>query len=262
MKEESEAEVGEHFLELLQTRGRYVEDFAILMLRTMAPDHAYSIPVKTHPFVEDLAKEVVRGTKVENRIWLYLALSIKRPLLLHSLVDVYAACDAKLQDHFEAKIEEAIRHIPSTDDQLLLLVKRGKKETAALVLKVLSILVAAGPLRPEYGPAAVELHTSTGNARFLIRGIAGLSREDILTHLPKMLQLERAELELGFKLLLQAKPGPISATELLHELHLLGETKQHMKTAIEALNVMFGLRELYDVKAYGIVIEQLAELQT
>merc|ERR1712196_123519 len=100
------------------------------------------------------------------------------------------------------KIEEAIRYIPSSDDQLLLLVKRGKKETAALVLKVLSILVAAGPLRPEYGPAAVELHTSTGNARFLIRGIAGLSREDILTHLPKMLQLERAELELGFKLLL------------------------------------------------------------
>ena len=52
------------FLDLVLTKGRYVEDFAALLLRSLAPaDHRFAVPVATHPFVQELAEEITPNTQ-------------------------------------------------------------------------------------------------------------------------------------------------------------------------------------------------------
>merc|ERR1719181_2085996 len=103
----------------------------------------FAFALKVSPRIEQLKGHIFKGAVCapKDRVWLYLALCIKRPVLLHSLVETFTKCDAEMKEHLINSIEEAIKHIPSSEPEVLTLVQKANSETERLVLKVLHILM-------------------------------------------------------------------------------------------------------------------------
>jgi len=255
------------FAPLSNLRGRYVEDIATLMLRSMAPSNAkFAFKVEVPPQIEQLVKDVFTGAvcSAKDRVWLYLALCIKRPVLLHVLVETFTLCEDEMKEHLINSIEEAIKHIPSTDPDLLVLVQKATFETERLVLKVLHILISPDKegLPRAFGDAVTRLYGETQNPRLLVPVFGLLERRRLLDFLPAVVQLDKEEVTNAFQQLIRSKAPPLSNSELLTELHHLNKPKEHIvpvKCSIEALNAMFEMREQFDAKVYGIVIQSLVE---
>jgi len=256
------------FLPLQRLRGRCVEDMATIMLRSVAASgaefkHAVGVPLRLEQLRADLFKSSVCAPK--DRVWLYLALCIKRPVLLHGLVETFTLCEAEMKEHLINSIEEAIKYIPASEQELLVLVQKATPETEPLVLKMLSILMTSrgneGP-SPGVGDAVTKLYKVTQNPRLLVPAFDLLDRSHLLDFLPAVLQLENEQVTDAFRLLVQAKTPPLSVTELLTELHHMnspGENIVPIKSSMQALNIIFSMRDQYDPKVYGIVIQSLVE---
>lgn len=263
----------EEYVAYPRLRGRCVEDVATLMLRSMAPDSAkFSFTVAGSPRAEQLYKELFRASVCvpKDRVWLYLALCIKRPVLLHELVETFTQCDLEMKEHLINSIEEAIKYIPASEQELLTLVQKATPKTERLVLKVLHILMQtssqgkAEGLSKEYGEAVTRLYSITQNPRLLVPVFDLLDRKNLLDFLPAVVQLEEEQVRDAFQQLVRSKAPPLSTSELLTELHHLNKPNENIvpiKCSMQALNIMFNMREQYDAKVYGIVIQSLVEEQ-
>lgn len=249
-----------------------MEDVATLMLRSMAPAAAgFAFPLNVSPRIEQLRAHIFKGAVCapKDRVWLYLALCIKRPVLLHELVETFTQCDADMKEHLVNSIEEAIKHIKASEQELLTLVQKATPQTERLVLKVLRILMQTSQgkeegLSKDYGEAVTRLYGITQNPRLLVPVFGLLERANLLDFLPAIVQLEKSEVTDAFQQLLRAKAPPLSASELLTELHHLNSPNENIvpvKSSMQALNIMFGMREQFDPKVYGIVIQSLVEEQ-
>merc|ERR1712136_618721 len=256
---------------LKMLRGRYVEDVATLMLRSMAPPGAqFTFPVCVPQYVDRLCNEVSKGVCApQDRVWLYLALCIKRPFLLHALVETFTLCGAEMKEHLINSIEEAIKHIPASEPELLVLVQKATLETERLVLKVLHILMQGQGSGKEglsraYGEAVTRLYNTTQNPRLLVPVFDLLDRRHLLDFLPAIVQLESEQVTDAVRQLIRSKSPPLSISELLTELHHLNKPDENIvpiKFSMQALNIVFGMREQFDPKVYGIVIQSLVEEQ-
>jgi len=261
----------DEFLPLSRLKGRCVEDVATLMLRSIAPAGAgFAFPVKVPPKVEEVHAALFKGAVClpKDRVWLYLALCIKRPILLHELVETFTICDAEMQEHLINSIEEAIKYIPASEPELVVLAQKATPDTERLVLKVLHILVQTSqgkePLSPEYGEAVTKLYGITQNPRLLVPVLDLLDRKHLLDFLPAVLQLEQDQVTDAFRQLIRSTHPPLSVTELLTELHHMNNPTENVvpvKASMQALNIVFGMRDQYDPKVYGIVIQSLVEEQ-
>lgn len=241
------------------------------MLRSIAPTsaqftHPVNVPLRVVQLRVDLFKGVMCAPK--DRVWLYLALCIKRPVLLHSLVETYTECDADMREHLVNSIEEAIKYIPCSEPQLLVLVQRATPETEALVLKILNILMQTRkeqePLSLEYGQAVTRLYAITQNPRLLVPVFDLLDRRSLLDFLPSVLQLGKEQVTDAFRLLICSRAPPVSISEILTELHHMNNPNENIvpvKCSMQALNIVFDMREKFDTKVYGIVIQAIVEEQ-
>ncbi|CAE7945579.1 Sympk, partial [Symbiodinium necroappetens] len=259
------------FLPLQRLRGRCIEDVATIMLRSAAARegkegdfrHKLGIPFRLEQTRADLFKGAICAPK--DRVWLYLALCIKRPILMHGLVETFIQCDAAMKDHLINSIEEAVRYIPVGEQELLVLVQKATPQTEALVLKMLNIMMTSRgkePLLPGFGEAVVRLYKETQNPRLLVPVFDMLDRNTLLDFLPSVLQLEADLVTDAFRLVIGARSPPLSVTELLTELHHInspGENSVPIQSSMQALNIVFGMRDQFDPKVYGIVIQSLVE---
>jgi len=259
------------FLPLQRLRGRCIEDVATIMLRSVAARegkecdfrHKLGIPFRLEQTRADLFKGAICAPK--DRVWLYLALCIKRPILMHGLVETFIQCDAAMKDHLINSIEEAVRYIPVGEQELLVLVQKATPQTEALVLKMLNIMMTSRgkePLLPGFGEAVVRLYKETQNPRLLVPVFDMLDRNTLLDYLPSVLQLEADLVTDAFRLVIGARSPPLSVTELLTELHHInspGENIVPIQSSMQALNIVFGMRDQFDPKVYGIVIQSLVE---
>eukprot|EP00927_Polykrikos_kofoidii_P059664 TRINITY_DN54805_c0_g1_i1.p1 TRINITY_DN54805_c0_g1~~TRINITY_DN54805_c0_g1_i1.p1 ORF type:complete len:1251 (+),score=196.49 TRINITY_DN54805_c0_g1_i1:44-3754(+) len=274
------AQANDDVIPLSKLRCRCVEDVATIMLRSMAPPMArFSFGVDVSKRIEQLraalfeSKVTRAGIKTDvcapkDRIWLYLALCIKRPALLHGLVETFTQCDDAMKDHLVSSVEEAIKHIPASEPELLTLVQKATPETERLVLKVLHILMQSSQgkegLTKAYGEAVTRLYGITQNPRLLVPVFDLLDRRHLLDFLPAVLQLESQQVTDAFGQLVRSKAPPLSVTELLTELHHMNKPNENivpLKCSMQALNIIFSMREMFDTKVYGIVIQSLVEEQ-
>mmetsp|Transcript_125854 Transcript_125854/g.245532 ORF Transcript_125854/g.245532 Transcript_125854/m.245532 type:complete len:1228 (+) Transcript_125854:99-3782(+) len=259
----------EDYVDLQKLRGRCVEDVATLMLRSIAPVSAkYAFPMNVPLRVEQLRGELFKTAicSPKDRVWLYLALCIKRPVLLHELVETFTKCDVEMKEHLINSIEEAIKHIPASEPELLTLVEKAVPETERLVLKVLNILMQTSQgkeaLAPAYGKAVTDLYGITKNPELLVPVFDLLERQNLLDFLPAVLELGADKVTDAFRQLIRSRAPPLSITELLTELHHMnspGEDIVPVQCSMQALNILFGMRDQFDPKVYGIVIQALVE---
>jgi len=259
----------DEFVPLQKLKGRCVEGVATLMLRSMTPASAkFSFAVQVPKRVEELCGELFKGALCapKDRVWLYLALCIKRPVLVHELVETFTQCDEDMKEHLINSIEEAIKYIPASEPELLVLVQKANPNTERLVLKVLHILMQTSQgkegLSAAYGQAVTRLYGVTKNPRLLVPVFDLLERSSLLDFLPAVLNLESEQVTDAFQQLVRARSPPLSISELLTELHHMnkpGENIVPIKSSMQALNIIFGMRDQFDPKVYGIVIQALVE---
>jgi len=260
---------GEDFVPLQRLKGRCVEDVATIMLRSMAPKAAeFAFPIRVPIRVEQLRGELFKGVvcSPKDRVWLYLALCIKRPVLLHGLVETFTKCDQEMKEHLVNSIEEALKYIPASEPELLVLVQKAAPETERLIIKMLHILVQTSQgkeaLSKDYGDAVTRLYGITQNPRLLVPVFDLLSRQSLLDFLPAVMELDVEEVTTAFQQFVRSKAPPLSVSELLTELHHMNSPTENVvpvKASMQALNVIFGMREHFDPKVYGIVIQALVE---
>jgi len=266
------SEAADSFISLSRLKGRCVEDVATLMLRSMSiSPEGFAFQMNVSPRIEQLRAHVFKAAICgpKDRVWLYLALCIKRPVLLHELVETFTRCDADMKEHLINSIEEAIKHIKPSEPELLTLVQKATPHTERLVLKVLRILMQTTQgkeegLSKEYGEAVTRFYGITQNPRLLVPVFGLLERKCLLDFLPAIVQLEKNEVTDAFQQLVQTKSPPLSASELLTELHHLNKPTENIvpiKASMQALNIMFEMKEKFDPKVYGIVIQSLVEEQ-
>jgi len=252
-------------LTLLQ--GRYIEDAAAIMLRSIAPPYAdFSYSVGASKDIEEVCTEVTtRANPIvkEDRLWLYLALCIKRPVHIHGLVEVFSVCEDSLKNHLVNSIEEAIKHMSSSDGEILSLVENAIPATEPIILKVLSILSSSSAdMNPAFGPAVVNLYKRTKNPKLLVPVCGVLDRDSVLDYLPDIIQLEQEDVSAALKLLVTSKHATIGASELLTEIHHFNKPNDDLvplKFSITALNKMLEMMDLFDSKVYGIVLQSIVE---
>jgi hypothetical protein len=265
-------EAGDSFISLSRLKGRCVEDVATLMLRSMAiSPEGFAFQMHVSPRIEQLRAHVFKATVCgpKDRVWLYLALCIKRPVLLHELVETFTRCDADMKEHLINSIEEAMKQIKPSEPELLTLVQKATPQTERLILKVLRILMQTtqgkeDSLSKDYGEAVTRFYGITQNPRLLVPVFGLLDRKCLLDFLPAVVQLEKNEVTDAFQQLVQTKSPPLSASELLTELHHLNKPTENIvpiKSSMQALNIMFEMKEKFDPKVYGIVIQSLVEEQ-
>jgi len=218
--------------------------------------------------LEQLRGELLEGgvCASKDRVWLYLALCIKRPVLLHELVETFTKCDEGMKEHLVNSIEEALKYIPASEQELLVLAQKATPETERLIIKVLHILVQTSrgkvSLSKEYGTAVTRLYGVTQNPRLLVPVFDLLDRKHLLDFLPAVMQLEVGDVTTAFQQLINSPAPPLSISELLTELHHLNKPTENIvpvKCSMQALNIIFSMRESFDPKVYGIVIQALVE---
>jgi len=171
-----------------------------------------------------------------------------------------------MKERLITSIEEAIKHIPASEPELLVLVQKATPATERLVLKVLYILMQTSRgkegLSKAYGDAVTKLYAATSNPRLLVPVFDLIERRHMLDFLPAVLQLDAEQVSDAIKQLIRAKSPPLSITELLTELHHMNKPNENIvpvKATMQALNIIFGLRDQFDPKVYGIVIQSLVE---
>merc|ERR1712232_608226 len=89
-----------------------------------------------------------------------------------------------------------------------------------------------------------------------------LDRRNLLEFLPAVLQLEKEQVTDAFGQLVKSKSPPLSITELLTELHHMNKPSENIipvKASMQGLNVIFSMKDKFDAKVYGIVIQSLVE---
>jgi len=262
-----------------EIRGRWVEDLATCMLRSLCrPDAQFRDEVKPHPFIKEMVDELLTSTKdaSKDRVWLYVGICIRRPVFLHGLSDVYSKCSKEFQELVVTTVEESMKHIPTTDPEILSLVQKCNEDTQELALGVLRILSSkwettwsSNPpavLPREFGDAALKLAVATGNYRLVVPVVPLLSEADLLDVLPKILHLDPElegsdDIRRAMRLLVTSPEKPIDIAGLLTELHLLPMSNSAVapKMVIRALNIILELRDCFDGKVYGVVIQKLVE---
>jgi len=253
-------------LPLLQ--GRYIEDAAVIMLRSIAPKSAkFTFPIGASRDVVQMCEEVLRSTTTpiakEDRLWLYLALCIKRPVHIHGLIEVFAVCEDSLKNHLLNSIEQAIKHMSSNDNEILAVVQNGVPDTEAIILKVLSILSASNvEMNPAFGDAVVDLYKKTKNPKLLVPVVGILNANIVLEYLSDIIQLEPEDVTQALRLLISSKTSNIGASTLLIELHHFNKPNDDLvpvKYSMFALNEMLRMMDLFDSKVYGIVLQSIVE---
>merc|ERR1711920_1143127 len=139
-------------------------------------------------------------------------------------------------------IEEALKYIPASEPELLVLVQKAAPETERLIIKVLHILVQTSQgkegLPKDYGDAVTRLYGITQNPRLLVPVFDLLDRSNLLDFLPAVLQLEAEEVTNAFRQLVRSRSPPLSISELLTELHHMNSPTENIvpiKSSMQAL---------------------------
>jgi len=263
-----------------EIRGRWVEDLATCMLRSLCrPNAEFRDEVKPHPFIKEMVEELLTSTKdaTKDRVWLYVGICIRRPVFLHGLSDVYGKCSKDFQELVVTTVEESMKHIPTSDPEILRLVQKCNKDTQELALGVLRILSSKwettwssspASLPREFGDAALKLAAATGNYRLVVPVVPLLSAVDLLDVLPKILHLDpdveaSEDVRRTMRLLVTSPEKPIDIAGLLTELHLMPMSNSAVspKLVIRALNIILELRDCFDGKVYGVVIQSASGFQ-
>ncbi|KAG5864258.1 hypothetical protein JTB14_019630 [Gonioctena quinquepunctata] len=191
----------------------------------------------------------------------YVSLLPANESLVHDLANVYVQTSADIKRIILRLIEAPIKSMGMESVELLKLVEDCPKGSETLVTRVIHILTDKSPPTPELVNRVRDLYNSRiSDVRFLIPVLNGLSKQEIISALPKLIKLNPVVVREVFNRLLGLHgDSPISSTELLVSLHLIDSSKADLKTVIKATSMCLQEKQVFTQEVLAVVLQQLMD---
>lgn len=187
--------------------------------------------------------------------------------LVQKLCSVYIGTTSEMKRIILRAIEMPIKKMGAESVEILNLIETCPKGSETLITRIIYILTEKTAPHPELVKYVRELYqTKVSDVRLLIPVINGLSKQEIIAALPKLLKLNPAVVKEVFTRLLglgkdiDPKSLAMSASELLVALHTLDTTKVELKFVVKATSLCLAEKDCFTQDILAIVLQQLIEI--
>jgi hypothetical protein len=161
--------------------------------------------------------------EIRRRVLLFFALCAKKHEMLHDIVDVYVRCNsANVRKVIHREAPPLIRAIGQGSPAITAVVQGFPRGAETFILQILHVLTESATPAPQLVELGVKAFREYDDARFLIPVISGLSTQDTIAFLPRLIVLPTALVKTQvFQKLLHVKPSPLTPSELMVQLHVV-----------------------------------------
>ncbi|KAJ8916157.1 hypothetical protein NQ315_016296 [Exocentrus adspersus] len=208
-----------------------------------------------------LKSEVWHDDFIKASLLPYVSLLPANGSLIHDLAKVYVQTSADIKRIILRLIENPVRIMGMDHPDLLKLVEESPKGAETLVTRVIHILTDKGPPSTQLVQRVRDLYNSrVSDVRFLIPVLNGLSKQEIISALPKLIKLNPVVVKEVFNRLLGFHgDSPITPTDLLVSLHLIDANKADLKTVMKATSVCLQEKQVFTQEVLAVVLQQLMD---
>ncbi|KAI8784991.1 symplekin [Biomphalaria glabrata] len=205
---------------------------------------------------------------IKAHLYLHLGLLPSNHKLIHELANIYTATSADIKRTILRVLEAPVKGMGMDSPELLTLVENCPKGSETLVMRVIHILTDKAVPSPELVDRIRDLyHKRVPDVRFLIPVLNGLSKNEVIEALPKLIKLNPMVVKEVFNRLMGSHVvnnesvyhSPLTPVELLVALHNIDPAKCDIKTTIKAASLCFSERNIYTQEVLAIVLQQLME---
>lgn len=199
---------------------------------------------------------------------LFLLLLQHNDALLDKLSEIYIKTSSEMKRTILRSIDAAIKKLGPENEEILKLIETGAKGTETLITRIIYILTERAAITPTLVKHVRELYyTKVADVRLLIPIITGLTKQEVLTMLPKVLVLSPIVVKEVFNRLLglgadfeHIKKFPLTPVELLVALHTLDPNKVSLKFVVKATSMCLAEKERYTHEVLAVVLQQLIDM--
>lgn len=201
-----------------------------------------------------------------NCLGLYLVLLPINQSLVHQLAAVYTSSSADIKRVILRIIESPVKGMGMNSAELLLLVETCPKGAETLVTRIIHILTDRAVPSAELVDRVRDLYQRrVSDVRFLIPVLNGITKQEVIEALPRLIKLSPVVVKEVFNRLLGlhsqgTQSSALSASELMITLHTLDSSKVDMKSVIKACNLCFAEKGIYSQETLAVVINELIEV--
>ncbi|KAF5275676.1 hypothetical protein FQA39_LY06788 [Lamprigera yunnana] len=191
----------------------------------------------------------------------YVSLLPINQSLIHNLAKVYIQTNADTKRIILRLLESPVKQMGMDSTELLKLVEECPKGSETLVTRVIHILTDKGQPSAQLVQRVRELYqTRVSDVRFLIPVLNGLTKQEIIAALPKLIKLNPVVVKEVFNRLLGLHgESPITSTELLVALHLVDLNKADLKTIMKATSMCLNEKQVFTQEVLAVVLQQLMD---
>lgn len=241
----------------------YIEQYATKMLKNLLltkPPTEMLGKSKNDPALQSWTEDTIKMC-----LYLYLGLLPNNHKLIHQLAMVYTSAGADIKRIILRALENPVKGMGMKSPELLTLVESCPKGAETLVTRVIHILTDKASPSPELVERVRDLyHKRVPDVRFLIPVLTGLSKDEVIQALPKLIKLNPIVVKEVFNRLLGGHSdanytSPLTPVDLLIALHNIDPTKCDMKTIIKATNLCFSEKNIYTQEVLAVVMKTLME---
>ncbi|KAH0548751.1 symplekin [Cotesia glomerata] len=220
-----------------------------------------------------------RGRETVEQLWsesttraclsLYLALLEKHQDLIHELARVYTSMPPDVKRIVLRLVENPVCSLGMASPQLLALVENCPKGAETLITRIIHILTERSPPSAELVSRVRELYqTRVSDVRFLIPVLNGLTKQEVIAALPKLIKLNNIVVKEVFNRLLGtlnndtgvSHTSPLTPAELLIALHNIDSSKAELMNVIKATTLCFAEKQVFTQETLAVVIQHLVEI--
>ncbi|XP_061172101.1 symplekin-like isoform X1 [Saccostrea echinata] len=241
----------------------YIEQYATKMLKNLLltkPPTEMLGKSKNDPALQTWTEDTIKMC-----LYLYLGLLPSNHKLIHQLAMVYTSAGADIKRIILRALENPVKGMGMKSPELLTLVESCPKGAETLVTRVIHILTDKASPSPELVERVRDLyHKRVPDVRFLIPVLTGLSKDEVIQALPKLIKLNPIVVKEVFNRLLGGHSdanytSPLTPVDLLIALHNIDPAKCDMKTIIKATNLCFSEKNIYTQEVLAVVMKTLME---
>ncbi|XP_053969576.1 symplekin [Anastrepha ludens] len=195
-------------------------------------------------------------------------LPYKPKTFLDKLCNIYTHTGADLKRTILRSIDPTIKKMGAEDPTLLKFIEDCPKGTETLVIRIIHLLTerVATP-NPELVQRVRELYANKiRDVRVLIPVLSGLSRQEVLNSLPKLLKLNQIVVKEVFNRLLGIgaefanQTMAATPTDILVALHTMDTNVCDLKAVVKATSICLAEKDVFTQEVLIGVLQQLVEV--
>lgn len=198
--------------------------------------------------------------QIESRLLLLFAICAKRTRQLSTIANIYVKANHEVRSAIINRIPGLVQHISMGDSALHHLVRTFDGKAMQLVFYILNTLTQSSQTKqptPELVAVVMEVYERVQDPLLLLPILSGLSRDDVIHHLPALVSLpEKYRKSFLNRLLFQIKSLPVG--DLIVQLHLI-EAPEQLKKVIASLEYCLSRISVVKADVLSAALTQLAD---